>query len=127
MSKTKESLNKKILHNPQKPKTIKSTNVVFLVKQSTDKRTEFFIDLFSTPVKALDYCRRTSFKMQCRQNITYGAHYMVNYKAKTELGVNYDDANFRLLVKGIDFDRREVGRTNNNPRWYLHITKLPIN
>jgi len=123
----KQSLKKKVLHNTQKPKTKKQVYVLFLVKQTTGNRSEHLLDLFSTAHKALDYCRRTSFKMQCRQNITYCSHYTINKRTKIELAVNYDNANFKLLVKGIDFDRREIGRTNNNPRWYLHITTLPIN
>ncbi len=122
-----KSLNKKILHSPHKPKTTKTAVVVFLVKQTTPTRTEHFLDIFSTEGKALDYCRRTSFKMQCRQNLTFSAHYTVNKRTGLELAVNYDDANFRLLIKGVDFVRTEIGRTNNNPRWYLHIAKLPIN
>ena len=114
--------------------------VIFLIKQELHKRTEQFFGVKRTQSDATYFCRHMITPKECQENIKYGNFYIpvsdeegvvaeipVNFEAP-ELGLKSDTipTEGKLLIKGIDFTRKDEGRSNNNPRWYWNIAHIQL-
>jgi len=98
-----------------------STHAIFLVRQGLTRRTEQFIALAKSSSDALHFCRHFLTPKYCAENQRQSLRY--------DLGDETPKVNFtndHLLIKGIDFKRTEMGRTNQNPLWYLVIAQVSI-
>lgn len=96
---------------------------VFLVRQALRARTEQFITVALTRDDAIWFCRNYLTPKYCNENNKSSLKFFNPVKDET-LRVNSD--NDHLLIKGIDFNRREAGRTNQDPLWYLNIAEITI-
>lgn len=96
---------------------------IFLVRQGLRARTEQYITLANSKEDALWFCRNFLTPKYCRENESHSLHFY-NPKVDKTLKVNSDRNH--LLIKGEDFDRRELGRTNQDPLWYLNIATLTV-
>lgn len=90
---------------------------IFLVKQDLTKRTEQFMAIKGSHKEAIAYARAMEYPKLCNENIKYGANFK---NIATIYSVN------QLLIKNIDFNRRDEGRANNNPRWYWNIASVKV-
>ncbi len=98
-----------------------SIHAIFLVRQGLTRRTEQFITLAKTQEDGLNFCRNFITPKFCAENSRESLRY--------DLGDGTPKVNYsgnHLLVKGIDFNRTEMGRTNQNPLWYLVIAQVSI-
>lgn len=95
---------------------------IWLVRQGLRMRSEQYLVVAETREDAEQFCRHYSTPLYCRQNLNHSLGLKVGQKRVNR--VNYDKDH--LLIKGIDFDRRETGRTNQSPLWYLVIAPIPV-
>lgn len=109
------------LNVTNKQQTSKQTTwCIFLVRQGLRARSEQFIGIARDRAAAIQFCRDTTMTKCYSDNIKNSIHTM------NALGENLD-VNFatdRLLIKGIDFTRRDEGRINSNPLWYWNISEV---
>lgn len=96
---------------------------IFLVRQGLRGRTEQFIGVTFDRDVAIDFCRTTKMEKNARENEKLSL-LVVNPSTKENYDVNY--AKDLLLIKGIDFTRRDEGRVNSCPLWYWNIAEITV-
>jgi len=96
---------------------------IFLVRQGLKARTEQIVTLAITREDAEFFCRNYLTPKYCRENESTSLKFY-NPASDETLRLNHDSNH--LMIKGIDFNRREPGRTNQNPLWYLNIAEITI-
>jgi hypothetical protein len=102
-------------------KTKQTACCIFLVRQGLRARSEQFIGIAKDRASAIQFCRHTTMTKCYSDNIKYSIH-TVDTKTEEDLNVNF--ATDKLLIKGIDFSRRDEGRINSNPLWYWNISDV---
>lgn len=95
---------------------------IWLVRQGLRMRSEQYLAVAESEKDAKQFCRLFHTPLYCRENNSKSLGLSVENSKINK--VNYD--NSHLLIKGIDFNRRETGRTNQSPLWYLVIAPIPI-
>ena len=98
-----------------------SIHAIFLVRQGLTRRTEQFIAIAKNQGDAEHFCRNFLTPKYCAENSRQSLRYDLGDETPS---VNKTGSH--LLIKGIDFKRTEMGRTNQNPLWYLVIAQVSI-
>ena len=98
-----------------------SIHTIFLVRQGLTRRTEQFIAIAKNQGDAEHFCRNFLTPKYCAENQRQSLRYDTG---DTTPSVNKTGSH--LLIKGVDFKRTEMGRTNQNPLWYLVIAQVSI-
>lgn len=120
MSKKQQGLSKVVLSALAQ---LSSIYGIFLVRQGLKARTEQIITLAITRGDAEWFCRNYLTPKFCRENESLSLKF---HNPETDESLNVNKDSNHLMIKGIDFNRRESGRTNQNPLWYLNIAEITI-
>lgn len=99
----------------------KTACCIFLVRQGLRARSEQFIGIAINRLEATKFCRSTTMAKCYSDNIKNSIH-TTDSKTGESLNVNFETD--KLLIKGIDFTRKDEGRINSNPLWYWNISDV---
>lgn len=109
---------KALLNMPKK--NTKNIYAIFLVRQGLRSRSEQFITLADAKEVAITFCRTTLTPKYCKENLDS----IRTGPDESKLPVTYDRN--LLLIKNIDFSRKEFGRINSSPLWYWNVTEISV-
>lgn len=100
-----------------------SIHGIWLVRQGLRSRSEQYIAIAKNRKDAIEFCRNFLTPKYCRENEKSSLG-LVNDGGDKINRVTYSTNT--LLIKGVDFTRKDPGRTNQNPLWYWVIAPAPI-
>lgn len=100
-----------------------SVVAIFLIRQGIRVRSEQFTGIADCRSTAIEFCRNTLMPQAYSDNQKKAIHYQS--ESGEALAVN-GEIRDTLLIKGIDFTRKEEGRINSNPLWFWNIVDVTV-
>lgn len=96
---------------------------IFLIRQGVRVRSEQFIGIADCHTTAVEFCRNTLMPQAYSDNQKKAIHFRGNNGEPLAVNGKTSDT---LLIKGIDFSRKEEGRINSNPLWFWNIVEVTV-